>query len=399
MLNKPIQNITLEDFHALVESGARESINMDFKQFYSTTEPGKKADFLADISAFANTSGGDLIYGIKEVDGVASEVTSFDVADHDQELLSITSLVQEGIEPRIQMEGRFIPFDEKFLLIIRVKKSWLPPHRVVHSGSSKIVNRFFARKSNGNYPMDISEIRRTFVSSETLNEKIASFRTKRLIDIGSDRVSSLSLKAGGKFVLHILPINALLGESSFDINATHNNAVQHLYPIRKSAFNTRINYEGLATYAGELTNVSSYVQLFRNGTLEATESGGFTEIIRDSERYIPSLSYEQALIKSLDRYMQFMRDVGLVGPFSIHLSLLGAKGCKLAVAPSGFLDEYFPIDRDILETPDALVEDSEGNPEQILRPMFDTIWNACGLPRSLNFDEDGNWVAENWRNV
>jgi len=28
-----------------------------------------------------------------------------------------------------------------------------------------------------------------------------------------------------------------------------------------------------------------------------------------------------------------------------------------------------------------------------LKPMFDLIRNACGFPRSLNFDKDGNWIA------
>ena len=28
---------------------------------------------------------------------------------------------------------------------------------------------------------------------------------------------------------------------------------------------------------------------------------------------------------------------------------------------------------------------------RLLRPAFDQIWNACGLFKSFNYDEDGNW--------
>jgi hypothetical protein len=51
-----------------------------------------------------------------------------------------------------------------------------------------------------------------------------------------------------------------------------------------------------------------------------------------------------------------------------------------------------PIDRDTLTLPETVVEDLNSKPENILRPMFDLVWNACGYPRSRNFDADGNWL-------
>jgi hypothetical protein len=50
-----------------------------------------------------------------------------------------------------------------------------------------------------------------------------------------------------------------------------------------------------------------------------------------------------------------------------------------------------PIDRDVLVLPDVMVEDFGGDPSQIMRPLFDMIWNASGLERSLNYDDEGNW--------
>ncbi len=55
-----------------------------------------------------------------------------------------------------------------------------------------------------------------------------------------------------------------------------------------------------------------------------------------------------------------------------------------------------PIDRDLLLLPEAVIENYSIKSEEILRPLFDLIWNACGFQRSLNFDKNGNWIAK-WK--
>lgn len=47
----------------------------------------------------------------------------------------------------------------------------------------------------------------------------------------------------------------------------------------------------------------------------------------------------------------------------------------------------------MLVLPKVVVESPDVEPHSILRSTFDRVWNAFGLPRSFNFDEQGNWVA------
>jgi len=47
------------------------------------------------------------------------------------------------------------------------------------------------------------------------------------------------------------------------------------------------------------------------------------------------------------------------------------------------------IDRDILQLPEVIVENYDDKAEDVLRPCFDSIWNACGFARSLNYNEQG----------
>lgn len=50
-----------------------------------------------------------------------------------------------------------------------------------------------------------------------------------------------------------------------------------------------------------------------------------------------------------------------------------------------------PIDRDMLPVAEVMIENFGGQPHTILRPIFDAVWNAAGWPRSMNYDEQGNW--------
>ncbi|MFH1622565.1 MAG: ATP-binding protein, partial [Candidatus Omnitrophota bacterium] len=75
-------------------------------------------------------------------------------------------------------------------------------------------------------------------------------------------------------------------------------------------------------------------------------------------------------------------------PILLFLTLAGVKNCRMAFRHNDF---SIPIDRDILLLPEVIIEDYNAIPEQILKPCFDSVWNACGYPASLNYDEQDKW--------
>jgi hypothetical protein len=50
------------------------------------------------------------------------------------------------------------------------------------------------------------------------------------------------------------------------------------------------------------------------------------------------------------------------------------------------------IDRDTLVLPEVVIQDLSSKAKDILKPILDLVWNACGYPCSLNFDSNGNWI-------
>jgi len=66
MLHKAINTITEADLQRLVDEGRREDVQLEFKQALPGNSDEGKKEFLKDVTAMANSSGGDIIYGVRE---------------------------------------------------------------------------------------------------------------------------------------------------------------------------------------------------------------------------------------------------------------------------------------------------------------------------------------------
>ena len=73
------ENITEEDIRQLIYLKVEESIQLDFKQAESLGKNDKKKlEIAKDVSAFANSAGGYIVYGIKENNHVADTLSFID---------------------------------------------------------------------------------------------------------------------------------------------------------------------------------------------------------------------------------------------------------------------------------------------------------------------------------
>jgi hypothetical protein len=148
------------------------------------------------------------------------------------------------------------------------------------------------------------------------------------------------------------------------------------------------------TYAQFSSSASahSYLQIFRNGSIEAVDA--FLLRSREGERTISSVAYERDLLDALLRFLSIQKQLGVEPSLLIMLSLLGVSGYTMAVDPRRFRwSDIHPIDRDSLLIPEVVIESFECDPVEVMRPIFDAIWNAAGWPRSMNYDAAGKWVG------
>lgn len=75
MIDRTLTDITRDDIEALVRYGRSEGRTLDFKEAFPAADHKGTRDFLADVTAFANTDGGDIVIGVAEDgNGVASDI-------------------------------------------------------------------------------------------------------------------------------------------------------------------------------------------------------------------------------------------------------------------------------------------------------------------------------------
>ncbi|HRW83763.1 MAG TPA: ATP-binding protein, partial [Methanothrix sp.] len=153
--DKPLDMLEEADIQRLMEDEVPESKVIDYKRRLPGPSDLEKREFLRDVSSFANASGGHLIYGVAEENGVPVKIPGLAGIDPDKEILRLDSMVQTGIAPRIPgISMRAVPLEnERFVIVVRIPKSWASPHMIT-KGSS----RFYSRNSAGKYPLDVFEI-------------------------------------------------------------------------------------------------------------------------------------------------------------------------------------------------------------------------------------------------
>jgi hypothetical protein len=384
MIPKRIDLIQEEDLLFLIDSQVQESKTLEYKRELPDGSDRGKVSFLRAISAFANTIGGDLVYGIDAKDGIPSKLNPLVMTSIDQTLQWLEQLSISGLEPRLTgVQYKFVPLPVGgHALVIRVARSWNAPHRVTVGGHS----HFYGRNSAGAYPLDVGELRQAFTMSETAIERISKFRADRIFSIAAEE-SAVVLSEGARVILHLVPLNSFSTRNQIEISA-ENDFVRAFCPPGSRGWNHRLNLDGRVCFTTQRNGRSdSYTQLYRDGRVEAA----FCFVDRQGEKTIPSRWYEEQIIKSLRSYLSALSSLGVSPPIFVALSMLGVSGYSMYV-PGGrsFMHDY-SVDRDTLIFPELQIDEMSADPTKFMKSTFDSVWNAFGYERSLNYDENSNF--------
>src|SRR5436189_3098762 len=106
---KQINSITEADLEALVQVRVREGFTLEYKRGLTLKTEEAKAEFLKDVTALANTHGGDLLIGIRDESGEAAEIVGWDDYVKDRTIGQISQIILSNIEPQVSPTIHPIP--------------------------------------------------------------------------------------------------------------------------------------------------------------------------------------------------------------------------------------------------------------------------------------------------
>jgi predicted HTH transcriptional regulator len=207
----PLSQVNAEALDALVANAVAESRHLDYKERLPGDSDADKRELLADVTAFANTAGGDLIYGVRErrkggATGEPDAIIGLPDVLLDEVKLRLDSILRTGMEPRIPglvlhpvSRGPKPP-----CLVIRVPRS---PHGI-HMVTFKGASRFYGRGAAGRFELDWGQIRAGFLQAEGAHERVRRFREERVLRLLAGETPIL-MGAGPKVIFHALPLNSL----------------------------------------------------------------------------------------------------------------------------------------------------------------------------------------------
>ncbi len=390
--NLNFDDISEDNLNELIDVGVPEGLNIDYKRdLYGNSNEDKK-EALKDISSFANTFGGHLVIGIDEDNGIPNAIPGLYGINPDSEIQRLVNLTRDGIEPRITgLKIKAIKLDSgNFVILIRIPRSWNPPHRV----SAYNINRFYVRNSSGVHEVSVEELRALFNLSASVRDRITAFRRERLAILSADE-SPIRIEHHGRLAIHIVPFSAFGHSQSLDVQEIYN---QHMSfrPLSSMGMTPRFNFDGVIIYRGGV-KCYGYTQVFRNGIIEATKAS--LVIDRNGRQIIPSLSFDKYIFEILPGYLNGLRALDVPSPLVVMISLQEIFGASLGIRTGDFDDDPITFNSSELLLPEIIIEDygTEQDYQRTMRPAFDALWNSAGYAASQYFNDDNIWVGEQRR--
>ena len=264
---------------------------------------------------------------------------------------------------------------------------------------------FYVRNSNGKNQLDIAQIRAAFELSGSIADRIRNFRAERLGRIvACDELPAILDEDAPKLVLHMIPSSAFNPAVSVDMKVFNNYSNWDLmrplvvWDVQPPTF-TRFNLDGIArsaqwtrNAAAPVAELSGYVQVFRNGIVEVVDVTILA--VYGKKKQFLGETFELRLLQAVKKHMELQQFLGIEPPVFIMVSLLGVRGYKIdrGGSPSSYTEE---IDRTNLIIPEVIIDTFDGGNDhiaEVMRPVFDTTWNAANYSSSPNYDEDGKYL-------
>ena len=381
-------SVTEDDLQELVTAQVPEGLRLDYKLKEYGNRDKDKLELNKDVSAFANSSGGHLVIGIEEAEGVASSVLGVDI-DADAEILRIESILRHSIDPPISgIRVRAIPLKSgNKAIVLRIPRSWNLPHRVTFKGK----NRFYLRHSAGVHEPSMVELRAMFNHSSVALEKAQQFRDDRINTVVNGE-GQRPLVGGGRLFLHIIPVAAFSGMVNINVAEAYDLQMAFRPLSRPQGMSPGYNFHGFINERGGSKN-HGYTQVFRNGCVEATKAniihshGQTNKVGKHIEDYI---------FYALPPYVEALKALGVPAPLIVMVTLQGVEGALYIVDMGISTDEIRPLPLNKMNLPECVIEDygTMEDYHRSLRPAFDALWNAVGYHKAHTFNSNGVWTGE-----
>ena len=376
------EKVTDKNIISLIEDNTPEQKNLEYKrQLPDKNKEDEKIKILKSITSFANTDGGTIIFGIAEKDENTYEIKNIE-SSTDDDFLQWHSLIKDRILPRINPPNLYdVNVNGNKVYVMDIQSSYTKPHYV----KGDFV--FWGRNNSGKYQLDIGDIRRLFLQSKTIEEQFENFRLQRVMKLKSENFP-FKYSSNSVVSIHISSLSTLNNNIQLSMSKSKND-FKDFNPINydssvgcyNAAYN---NYDGCINLTYTSNNkICSYIQIFRNGFIEASCFGLFN----NNNNIIYGSKLEQDIRSNIKYYLDELLKLNINYPYFISISVLNTKGFILVKSiDSNINNRNFHADFDKIFDNDILLPtiyvENNNDLNSKLNLCFEVLWNSNGYSES-----------------
>lgn len=369
---------------SVVNARATEGQSLEFKSELPASNDRGKAEFLKDVSSFANSTGGAILFGISEEAGAAESLSGLTFADPDAEVRRLSQVLESGLEPRVAgIQFNALTLGESTVFVVDVPQSFDAPHRYLFNGHSKFVQRVGSHVSELTY----EQLRSAFGRTSGRIEKLRRQWTDQLTFQNLWR----PMIDGPVCVVRLASVMAADEVQIIDPKEAYNHWSDLIFPDWGGG-SPSFNYEGLvASQSRDNGQHGAMVQVHRHGMISAYRTA---RTLSSDEPLIPSTAVGDFISQASKKLIDFALSVGLRGSAVLNVGLVRLSGYSFATRDHHGIDAQVIAGVEEIQMPEFWLDDLQnpGSIDQILRPGFDVLWQAFGWPECPHFNADGNWA-------
>lgn len=402
MIPNAIGALAAADIEQLVTSRAEEGPTLDFKRDLPGDDRDARKEFVADVCALANTRGGDLVYGIEEdAEGAAQRVVP-QAFNPDNVITQMTNVLSDGLEPRlhgVQMRAIDINGTGR-VLIVRVPRSFSGIHRSARDA------HFWVRESRSKRQLDVAGITNRVADVLGRQDRLADLFARRYAAVGTGSYP-VALDPGPKVALHVVPTRDVVGGEEVDLTPVAEAGQFWVIPDSRGGFATHV-YEGILHHPAVRERTGSLraaTLVFRSGMVEAVATVPLFRWDAQQPEMLPLENVEHYCVRFLESALRFTVELVAGGwPVTVRIAIVG-HGEVTAQTNNPDVRWHFDhlpavrVNAGVLQLPDVLLEQMPASIPRAFRSVFNRLWQAWGYPRSFSYQQQGDQLFWQRRQV
>lgn len=435
MFNKPLSKVTLDDVKDLVESRKeKEGQHLDYKRELSGADKDKK-EFLKDVTAFANSSGGYLIIGADEkttkVCGTPDMIGNQKIEEW------ISNVLTTNVDQKVRYEMQLLPLETgKTVIVIHIPESPRKPHMVTLDAR----NSYHVRHNVVIHAATHNEVREMFEGSRRGRDAVREFMEQRHLlddksaDFAQNEHTAMLRERVGEgmkvpLLLHsFIPLyleEDRVKTASAEFNQwleEHGEGYEPAPDLRIfKLWGKKVHLDGILipevlprSNRDDPEEYYNYLEILNNGYIE---SGSSSEFFWDRNRHPliegqvrkphPTLSMTRAVAYTgmlLNFALAFYRKIEYLDEVTMQVSMANVRGFALGSFAGNWAEpwtwEYdnHPVcGRDNLKITERFIvgEMSDDLVKEKIVSFAERLSHAFGETKVKCFDKDGNMRMDN----